>query len=76
MLALIEGPYGGISPFDTLEQESVLLVAGGSGMSFVLGVLDGIIGTRRRNGVSGHIDIVWAVRDKGRSRPNALLRRA
>ena len=65
MLALVEGPYGGLGTFVEIEQETVLLVAGGSGMSFTLGVLDEVVGRRKHNGQGGKIEVVWAVRDKG-----------
>lgn len=65
MLALVEGPYGGLGTFTAVEQETVLLVAGGSGMSFTLGALDEILGRRVQNGQGGKIEVVWAVRDKG-----------
>ncbi|ORY89065.1 ferric reductase like transmembrane component-domain-containing protein [Leucosporidium creatinivorum] len=64
MLALVEGPYGGLGTFVAVEQETVLLVAGGSGMSFTLGVLDEVVGRRKQNGQGGKIEVVWAVRDK------------
>lgn len=64
MLALIEGPYGGLG-YNALEEENVLLVAGGSGMSHVLGVLDETVGRRAKSGKGGRIQVVWAVRDRG-----------
>lgn len=65
MLALVEGPYGGINMYKEVDQESVLLVAGGSGMSFVMGVLDGVVERKRKEGKGGKIEVVWAVRDLG-----------
>ncbi|KPV73505.1 uncharacterized protein RHOBADRAFT_54724 [Rhodotorula graminis WP1] len=72
MLCLIEGPYGGLpaysSPVGLLEQtESLVLVAGGSGMSFVLGVLDELVGRRLRakgGARGGRVDVVWVVRQR------------
>ncbi|GAA5842101.1 hypothetical protein JCM9279_002787 [Rhodotorula babjevae] len=79
MLCLVEGPYGGLpaysSPLGLLEEtESLVLVAGGSGMSFVLGVLDELVGRRLRSGSSsrdakggargGRVDVVWVVRQR------------
>ncbi|GAA6028935.1 hypothetical protein JCM8097_001513 [Rhodosporidiobolus ruineniae] len=66
---LLEGPYGGLSPYESTQglltsTESVLLVAGGSGMSFVLGVLDELVGRRLAGGKSGRVDVVWVVRQR------------
>lgn len=65
MLAMIEGPYEGLG-YDLMEEENVLLVAGGSGMSAVLGILDEVVGRRNQNGKGGSIQVVWAVRDRGK----------
>lgn len=69
MLCLLEGPYGGLpaysSPLALLEDtESLLLVAGGSGMSFVLGVLDELVGRRLGAQKRGRVDVVWVVRQR------------
>ena len=65
MLALVEGPYGGLGPYTSMDQESILLVAGGSGMGFTIGVLDEIVGRRIKSGSGGKISLVWAVRERG-----------
>ncbi|KAM0754611.1 hypothetical protein T439DRAFT_309389 [Meredithblackwellia eburnea MCA 4105] len=64
MLALVEGPYGGVGRYVSLDEENVLLVAGGSGMSFVIGLLDEVVGRRVREGKQGRIEVVWAVRER------------
>ncbi|GAA5910102.1 hypothetical protein JCM8208_000956 [Rhodotorula glutinis] len=72
MLCLVEGPYGGLpaysSPVGLLEEtESLVLVAGGSGMSFVLGVLDELVGRRLHaegGARGGRVDVVWVVRQR------------
>lgn len=65
---LLEGPYGGLptysSPAFLEDTESVLFVAGGSGMSFVVGVLDELVGRRLRAKKGGRVDIVWVVRQR------------
>ena len=65
---LFEGPYGGIpaheSPAIQNDTETVLLVAGGSGMSFVLGELDSIVGRRLASGRAGRVEVVWVVRQR------------
>lgn len=63
--ALVEGPYGGLGPFVTFEQENILLVAGGSGMSFILGILDELVARKLRTG--GRISVVWAIKERGES---------
>lgn len=65
LFALVEGPYGGIGPYLEFDQDNVLLVAGGGGMSFILGILDEIVGRRVRNRRGGKIQIIWAVRERG-----------
>lgn len=64
MLALVEGPYGGLGPYASVDEENVLLVAGGSGMSFTLGVLDELVGRRIQERRGGKIEVVWAVRER------------
>lgn len=45
---------------------SVLLGAGGSGVSYILGVANGIIADcRAGKAVTRNLDIVWTVRDRG-----------
>ena len=66
---MIDGPYGGCS-VDLGEYETALLVAGGSGITFALGVLDDIVGRVVRKGRSGGertraIELVWCVRSFG-----------
>lgn len=73
--ALIDGPYGGLPTYACVDaNETVLLFAGGSGMSFVLGVLDDLVGRairRQRGERSGKgsfvrkVEVVWCVRDEG-----------
>ena len=65
----LDGPYGGLS-LDLGDYESALLVAGGAGMSAILGVLDDIVGRVVRLGRKGgertrRIQIVWCVRSFG-----------
>lgn len=73
---LFEGPYGGLPAAASLPllstTESILLLAGGSGMSFVLGVLDEMVGRRLASLAAGsgegagggRIDVVWVVRQR------------
>lgn len=45
---------------------SVLLGAGGSGVSYILAVANGILADcRAGKAVTRNIDIVWSVRDRG-----------
>lgn len=69
VLALFFGPYAP-SSFSTYsassvfeDRETVSLFAGGSGMSFVIGVLEEIVARRLHTGRSGQIEIVWVVQD-------------
>ncbi|GAA5982104.1 hypothetical protein JCM11641_000589, partial [Rhodosporidiobolus odoratus] len=69
---LLEGPYGGLPLYSSnapggllSSTESVLLVAGGSGMSFILGVVDELVTRRAREGKKGgRVDVVWVVRER------------
>ena len=66
---LLDGPYGG-SSLDFGEYESVLLVSGGSGVTFSLGILDDLLGRvvklgRPRQERTKRIDLVWCMRSFG-----------
>lgn len=66
---MLDGPYGGLS-FDLGDYETVLLVAGGSGVTFTLGVLDDIVGRVIRHGrakgeKTRFIKFVWFMRSYG-----------
>lgn len=67
---MIDGPYGG-SSIDLGQYGTVLLVAGGSGITFTLGLLDDIIGRcvklRRRGGErTRRIEFAWCIRSFGK----------
>lgn len=66
---MIDGPYGG-SSVDLGQYETVLLVSGGSGITFTLGLLDDIVGRcvklRRHGGErTQRIEFVWCIRSFG-----------
>lgn len=58
---LIDGPYGHNSATDLAAFDSVLMCIGGSGISWAVGVLQGIAAQPRRPAT---IRLVWAVRDQ------------
>jgi ferric-chelate reductase len=67
---MIDGPYGGCS-IDPGNFESVLFVAGGSGATFTLGLLDDIVGRciklgRRGGERTRRIEFAWCVRSFGK----------
>lgn len=69
VMVLIDGPYGGIS-FDLGRYESVLLVAGGAGITFTMGVLDDLVGRIVRRGRRGgerttKIEFAWCIKSFG-----------
>lgn len=77
---MIDGPYGG-SSVDLGQYETVLLVSGGSGITFTLGLLDDIIGRcvklRRRGGErTRRIEFAWCVRSFGEFRTLSRLFRS
>ncbi|KAG8935915.1 hypothetical protein FRC02_005670 [Tulasnella sp. 418] len=73
---MIDGPYGG-SSIDFASCENVLMIAGGSGITFTLGILDDLVGRIRlaRSGSGNaprqdmintrHITFIWCLRSKG-----------
>ncbi|OSC98326.1 iron reductase [Trametes coccinea BRFM310] len=66
---MIDGPYGGCG-VDLGEYESVLLVAGGSGATFTLGLLDDIVARcvkhgRRKGEKTRRIEFAWCIRSYG-----------
>jgi ferric-chelate reductase len=68
---MLDGPYGGCS-VDLGRCEDVLLVAGGSGVTFTLGLLDDIVGRcvrlgRRGGEVTKKIEFAWCVKSFGAS---------
>ncbi|KAF8340632.1 uncharacterized protein EI90DRAFT_3117135 [Cantharellus anzutake] len=61
---LIEGPYGGCNLVYS-AYSSVLLVAGGSGVSYVLGVAQGMVADARLGkSRTRELNIIWSVRDR------------
>ena len=66
---MIDGPYGGCS-LDLGQYETALLFAGGSGITFALGMLDDIVGRCVRKGRHGgektrRIEVAWCIRSFG-----------
>ncbi|KZP33798.1 iron reductase [Athelia psychrophila] len=66
---MLDGPYGGCS-LDLGAYERVLLVAGGSGLTFALGLLDDIVGRcvkrgRRDGERTKRVDVSWCVKGFG-----------
>lgn len=66
---MLDGPYGG-SSVDLGRYESALLVAGGSGVTFTLGLLDDIIGRciklgRSQGERTRKIEFAWCIRSFG-----------
>jgi predicted ferric reductase len=66
---MVDGPYGGCS-IDIGKHERALLVAGGSGVTFTLGLLDDIVGRCIRLGRRGgertrKIEFAWCMRSFG-----------
>ncbi|KAH7911479.1 iron reductase [Hygrophoropsis aurantiaca] len=66
---MLDGPYGG-SSVDLGRYESALLVAGGSGITFTLGLLDDIVGRcvkldRAGGEITRRIEFAWCIRSFG-----------
>ncbi|KAG0150559.1 hypothetical protein CROQUDRAFT_104233 [Cronartium quercuum f. sp. fusiforme G11] len=60
---LVDGPYGGLPTHTDLAQHAhLLLVIGGSGMSFGVATLDEAVSLRSSRGIET-ISVIWCVRD-------------
>jgi ferric-chelate reductase len=59
---MIDGPYGGLK-LDLAEYEAVLLVAGGSGITFVLGAIEEAIRVKEAGWGPSKVEVAWVVRD-------------
>jgi ferric-chelate reductase len=73
---MLDGPYGGCS-VDLGRFETVLLIAGGSGATFTLGLLDDIVGRcvklgRRGGERTQRIEFAWCIRSFGAWRTQGL----
>jgi ferric-chelate reductase len=66
---LLDGPYGGPGLMQPCESESVLLVAAGSGISYVAGLADEIVGRVVKGARGAHtkvLELVWVIPDPGK----------
>jgi ferric-chelate reductase len=66
---MLDGPYGGCS-IDLGDSENALLVAGGAGITFTLGLLDDIVGRVVKRGRANgertkRIEFIWCIRSFG-----------
>ncbi|OCF60483.1 ferric-chelate reductase [Kwoniella mangroviensis CBS 10435] len=63
---MIDGPYGGLK-IDLGQYENILLIGGGSGITFILGSIEECIRLRRSRNGNGprprKVDVIWVVRD-------------
>lgn len=59
---LLDGPYGGLS-LDMSAYSTVLLIAGGSGITFALGAAEETMRQRAASTTPVRIQLVWVVRD-------------
>ncbi|WWC70327.1 uncharacterized protein I206_104277 [Kwoniella pini CBS 10737] len=60
---MIDGPYGGLK-IDLGQYENILLVGGGSGITFILGAIEECLRVKEqyRKGMN-RVDVAWVVRD-------------
>ncbi|KAK4686131.1 hypothetical protein P7C73_g4004, partial [Tremellales sp. Uapishka_1] len=61
-VVMIDGPYGGLK-LDLGDYESVLMVAGGSGITFVLGAIEEALRVKESGRGANKIDVAWVVKD-------------
>ena len=62
---LVEGPYGALSPRH-LQQSHIVLIAGGTGISFSLSILDSLC----RNKSEQMVKLIWYIRHEGMKHGN------
>jgi ferric-chelate reductase len=62
VIVTLDGPYGGLK-LDLAEYESVLLVAGGSGITFVLGSIEEALRVKEAGQGPSSVEMAWVVRD-------------
>lgn len=62
VLVTVDGPYGGLKLF-LEDYERVLVVAGGSGITFALGTLEEAIRTSSQGSGVKSVEVIWAARD-------------
>jgi hypothetical protein len=71
---LIDGPYGGLK-LDLAGYQNILLVAGGSGITFVLGCIEEGLRRVQEGGQGGRLEwihAVWVVRDLRECKPGHI----
>ncbi|KZW01965.1 hypothetical protein EXIGLDRAFT_760198 [Exidia glandulosa HHB12029] len=66
---MLDGPYGGCT-IDLADYENVLFVAGGSGVTFTLGLLDDLVGRvvkhgRAKGERTRRVEFAWCIRSFG-----------
>ncbi|WWC61748.1 uncharacterized protein I303_104333 [Kwoniella dejecticola CBS 10117] len=60
---MIDGPYGGLK-IDLGQYENVLLVGGGSGITFILGAIEECLRIKEKAGRGiSKVEVAWVVRD-------------
>lgn len=60
---IIQGPYGGTGFTDLSESQAVLLIAGGSGITFCASLLEEILGQAvEGRGVTQFVTLVWSIK--------------
>lgn len=67
-VVLLDGPYGGLGNARIGRYETVLLLAGGAGASFITALLEEVcegIAKDESGVVTSRVDLIWAVRDEG-----------
>lgn len=62
VMVMLDGPYGGLK-MDLRDYESVLLVAGGSGVTFALGAIEEALRVKERGRGPSRVEVAWVVRD-------------
>lgn len=80
VVLMLDGPYGGPS-IDCADYENVLFVAGGSGVTFTLALLDDVVGRivrSRSKSIYGkektkRIEFAWCVRSFGNSQSTVRI---
>jgi predicted ferric reductase len=66
-LTILDGPYGETGTNSLRAYDRVLLLAGGTGITFIVSILEDLVRAMKQNdGPCKTVDLVWAVKNDGR----------
>lgn len=69
---LLDGPYGGVEA-EFSQYDSVLLLAGGVGITFILPILQDLVHQVEHHCICKSVELIWSVRTAGKLDPRVVL---